>query len=74
MRRPNVTPSWEGEQRTITPNELIDLQAKVLEALEDANHPSFAAADNDKAINDNATDSQRKAWLAVYGPLTDVEV
>ena len=53
---------------------LLDLQSKVLDALEAAKHPSFKAANTDKAIGDYATISQRKAWLAIYGPLTDVQV
>jgi hypothetical protein len=72
MRRPNVTPEWEGEMRAVTPDELLDLQVEVLEALEEANHPSFAAANADPALRDDASDGQRKAWLAIYGPLTNV--
>ena len=51
--------------------ELIDLQAKVLDALEADGHPQFTAADTDPALKDRATDSERRAWLAIYGPLTE---
>ena len=53
---------------------LIDLQAKVLEALESTGHPEFQAADSDRALRDMASISERKAWLAIYGPLTSVLV
>jgi hypothetical protein len=46
----------------------------VLDALEASNHPQFHAANTDKALKDNATNSQRKAWLAIYGPMTSVQV
>jgi len=67
----NPTPSADSPE-TIATDELLSLMGDVLDALEDAGHPAFAAADRDPAMKDSATDSQRKAWLAVYGPLTDV--
>ncbi len=77
MSRPNVTPAWEGEDRrellaVINADELLDLQCKVIQALEDANHPALEAAMDDNGLNDGATSSQKKAWLAIYGPLTNV--
>ena len=53
-------------------DELEDLMVKVLTALETSTHPSFAAANADSAINDMAGDSAKLAWLAIYGPLTNV--
>jgi len=53
---------------------LIDLQIAVLDALESSGHPEFAAANTDRALRDNASHSERKAWLAIYGPLTNVQV
>jgi len=74
MRRPNATPSWEGESRPMDADELLDLQVQVLNALEAAGHPEYDAANSDRALQDNASDSERKAWLAIYGPMTNVQV
>jgi hypothetical protein len=60
---------WE---RTAPKNVLIDLMVDVLDALETAGHPEFEAADHDPALRDDATDEQRRAFLAIYGPLTNV--
>ncbi len=54
----------------LTSDQLLDLMVEVLDALEGT--PHHAAANADPALDDMATDSQRKAWLAIYGPLTDV--
>ena len=51
-------------------DELMELQVSVLNALEAAGDPSYASANADSALNDSASDQQRKAWLAIYGPLT----
>jgi hypothetical protein len=61
-------------RENLTDDVLIDLQCQVLNALESTGHPEFAKADRDPALKDNATDSERKAWLAIYGPLTDVAI
>jgi hypothetical protein len=53
-------------------DDLLSLQCKVLDALEESGHPEFAAADSDPALKDAATKAERKAWLAIYGPLTNV--
>jgi len=53
-------------------DELLSLMGDVLDALEDAGHPEFSAAKKDPALKDSATNSSRKAWLAIYGPHTDV--
>ncbi len=57
---------------SLTSDQLFDLMVEVLDALEGA--PHHAAAVTDPALDDMATDSQRKAWLAIYGPLTNVQV
>ena len=51
---------------------LIALQSKVLDALEAAEHPQYEAAEEDRALRDAASLAERKAWLAIYGPLTNV--
>jgi hypothetical protein len=58
--------------RQLGSDELIDFQSRVLDALEANEHPQAEAAYDDSATKDNATSSQRKAWLAIYGPMTDV--
>ena len=57
---------------TMTDDDLIDLQAEVLDALEASAHPAFDAANTDPALKDYATVGQRKVWLAIYGPMTNV--
>lgn len=56
--------------KNLTSDQLLDLMVEVLEALEGTSH--HAAANADPALDDMATDSARKAWLAIYGPLTNV--
>ncbi len=51
-------------------DELEDLQLKVIYALEKTD-PALAEKAEEE-IHDMDTDSQRKAWLAIYGPLTDI--
>jgi hypothetical protein len=59
-------------EHTAPKNVLIDLMVDVLDALEASGHPEFEAADHDPALRDDATDEQRRAFLAIYGPLTNV--
>jgi hypothetical protein len=51
-------------------DDLDDLVVRVIEALAAANHSLAQQADDEFCDVEN--DSQKKAWLAVYGPLTDV--
>jgi hypothetical protein len=53
---------------------LIALQSQVLDSLEAAEHPQYDAAESDRALRDAASTAERKAWLAIYGPLTDVVI
>jgi hypothetical protein len=68
-------------------DELLSLMGDVLDALEaqaEQEHPGlsdkallagdseFAKASRDPARKDAASISERKAWLAIYGPMTDV--
>lgn len=74
-RRPTTYGPFEQPSLPPTDHDaLIDLQIRVLDALEAAGHPNFAAANDDDALGDDASASERKAWLAIYGPLTDVQV
>jgi hypothetical protein len=65
---------WDRDMTPMDDDALIDLQIEVLDALETADHPQFAAANSDRALRDGASASERKAWLAVYGPLTGVTI
>ena len=53
--------------------DLSSLQVDVLDALEEAGHPEHRTAKSDPAIRALATSSQRKAWLAIYGPMTNLD-
>jgi hypothetical protein len=87
-RKYKISPTWEGQRHEIPASEhddLLSLMGDVLDALEtQAEHPGlsdkallagdseFAKASRDSATKDAASISERKAWLAIYGPMTDV--
>jgi hypothetical protein len=69
-----MSPMTEKPEIALDDDHLLDLQSQVLDALEGAGHPEFGAANSDPALKDRATASQRKAWLAIYGPMTEVAI
>jgi hypothetical protein len=64
----------DRDQPETETDRLVALQSKVLDALEAAEHPQYDAAENDRALRDDASTAERKAWLTIYGPLTDVAI
>ena len=71
--RNNSNPMDNRQEIVLDDEELLDLQCQVLDALETAGHSAFIVANSDPALKDRATISQRKAWLAIYGPLTSIQ-
>lgn len=65
---------YDREQPSQEEIDLSSLQVDVLDALEEVDHPEWKNAKSDPAIKALATSSQRKAWLMIYGPMTNIEV